>query len=107
MFERRSDGWIETETLSRADGNADDDFGDSVALASDGDTALISGGNVGKQSTKSGDAFVFTRGSDGWSEATTLDAGVGEDQVGLSVAISDDGETALLEGEGGGFVFDV
>lgn len=70
-------------------------FGRSVALSADGATALIgdpSGTGV------PGTAWVFTRVGSGWTrgEQLTGGAGGGEGGFGKSVALSADGDTALV-----------
>jgi hypothetical protein len=74
------------------------EFGTSVALSADGDTALIGGpadnGNVGA-------AWVFTRSGSTWSqqgEKLTGTGETGEGRFGKSVALSADGDTALIGG---------
>jgi FG-GAP repeat len=73
-------------------------FGDSVALTSDGNTALIGGqtdnGNVGA-------AWVFTRSGGVWTQQGAKLTGSGESGegwFGWSVALSADGNTALISG---------
>jgi FG-GAP repeat len=71
-------------------------FGDSVALSWDGNTALIgaSGAN------HNGAAWVFTRSGVGWTQQTELTSkeALGEAAFGFSVALSSDGNTALIGG---------
>ncbi len=74
-------------------------FGASVALSADGDTALVgepeSNGRVGA-------AWVFTRSGSTWVEQARL-TGAGERglaQFGTAVALSADGNTALIGGIG-------
>jgi FG-GAP repeat len=73
-------------------------FGTSVALAEDGDTAMIGGpadsGGVGA-------AWVFTRSGSTWSEQGEKLTGTGETgegEFGYSVALSEDGNTVLIGG---------
>jgi hypothetical protein len=72
-------------------------FGISVALSSDGNTALIGANKDGF----GGAAWVFTRSGSTWTQQgtklTPLDGGFG-DQFGSSVALSSDGNTALIGG---------
>jgi hypothetical protein len=72
-------------------------FGTSVALAEDGDTALIGGpaDNGGK-----GAAWVFTRAGEVWSQQGQKLTGSeeGNSEFGYSVALSEDGDTALIGG---------
>src|SRR3954447_18532428 len=80
-------------------------FGYSAALSADGDTALIGGlsdnGDVGA-------AWAFTRSGGAWTQqGTKLTANdeTGTSEFGWSVALSADGDTALIGGEAdNGFV---
>ena len=83
-------------------------FGMSVALASNGDTALI--GGPGESSTGSapwggGAAWVFTRSGETWTQQGGKLTGAGEvgpGYFGWSVALSSNGNTALIGGPGDG-----
>ena len=74
------------------------EFGASVALSGDGDTALIGGpaDDGGK-----GAAWVFTRSGSTWTQQGEKLTGTGESgegRFGDSVALSGDGDTALIGG---------
>ena len=74
--------------------------GHSVALSVDGNTALVGGS---ADSAGVGAAWVFTRTDDVWSQegAKLMGAGaVGPARQGSSVALSADGNTAILGGPG-------
>jgi hypothetical protein len=74
------------------------EFGTSVALSSDGDTALIGGPADNKNV---GAAWVFTRSGSTWAqqgEKLTGAGETGEGRFGKSVALSADGNTALIGG---------
>lgn len=85
-------------------------FGASVAVSSDGNTALIGGpddnGSIGA-------AWTFTRSAGAWTQRGRKLAGIGEDGLagfGTSVALSSDGATALIgspndDGLGATYVF--
>ena len=84
------------------------EFGSSVALSASGDTALI-----GAQSDHSyeGAAWVFTRAAGTWTQQQELtgdgDGHVGSGEIGtgwlgISVALSADGDTALIGAAGDG-----
>lgn len=85
--------------------NASDYFGGSVALSADGNTALI-GADVTTVSGNSteGMAYVFTRVSGVWSSTPTQSftdpVGAANDHFGESVALSQDGNTALISAVG-------
>src|SRR5271166_3506862 len=73
-------------------------FGYAVALSSDGNTALIGGG---ADNSKVGAAWVFTRSGSTWSQQGSKLTGGGETgagQFGYAVALSSDGNTALIGG---------
>jgi hypothetical protein len=79
-------------------------FGASVVLSADGNTALIGGYSDGKKDGI-GAAWVFTRSGGIWTEQQKLAApGTGPDSpikramFGTSVALSSDGNTALIGG---------
>jgi RHS repeat-associated protein len=74
-------------------------FGTSVALSSDGNTALV-GGPL--DSSDVGAVWVFTRSGGKWTqqgEKLTGGGEVGEGRFGGRVALSSDGNTALIGGE--------
>jgi hypothetical protein len=89
-----------TATLTNSAGSAGDLLGDSVAFSADGSLALI--GSPGFNSA-AGAADLFDASSEGsWTSsatpAATLTAGTSpsNDAFGTSVALSDDGTTALV-----------
>ncbi len=78
--------------------------GISVALSGDGNTAIVGGNN----DNGIGAAWVFTRSGGVWTQqgAKLVGTGfVGDPNQGISVALSADGNTALVGGDGdnGGF----
>ena len=77
---------------------AETSFGASVALAADGETALI---GVPGARQGAGGALVFVRSGASWSQQGPMLAGGGEEgagQLGASVALSGDGDTAIVGG---------
>jgi hypothetical protein len=89
------------EKLTAAGATGNSEFGTSVALSADGDTALIGApadGGVGA-------AWVFTRSGTTWTqqgEKLTGSGEIGHGEFGKSVALSADGDTALIGGRGDG-----
>jgi hypothetical protein len=69
-------------------------FGESVALSANGSTALI--GSPG--GLDGGLAFVFTRSGETWTQQAQLQPTNGEGVFGHGVALSADGNTALVGG---------
>jgi hypothetical protein len=73
--------------------------GQSVAVSSDGNTAIMGGPN---DSGNTGAAWVFTRSGGGWTQQGNKlvgSDGVGSAEQGKSVALSADGNTAIVGGD--------
>ena len=99
IFTRSGSTWSEQQKITASDAAADDYFGMGVSISGDGNTAIVGApfedpGNVGG----AGSAYIFTRSGSTWSEQTKLVAsdGAQNDYFGYSVAISGDGNTALV-----------
>ena len=95
IFTRSGGTWTQQQKLLASDYASNDNFSWSVDLSSDGNTALI--GAYTKNGSM-GAAYVFTRSGTTWTEQQILlasDATTG-DSFGYSVALSDDGNTALI-----------
>ena len=94
IYTRSGAMWAQQQTITLSDGGTGDRFGWSVALSSDGNTAIIGapydniGGNAGQ-----GSATIFTRSSSTWTEQIkiTHPSGTANSNFGFGVAISDDG----------------
>ena len=99
VFTRSGTTWTEQAKLTDSVGDGADSFGYSVALSSDGNTALIGvyADTVGAN-TQQGSALVFTRSGSTWTQQAKLtdSTGASSDNFGYSVALSDDGNTALI-----------
>jgi hypothetical protein len=99
VFTRSGTTWVQQAALTANDGEAGDNFGWSVALSSDGNTALVGAptDKVG-MNLEQGSAYVFTRSDTIWTQQAALTANDGEafDFSGWSVALSADGNTALV-----------
>jgi hypothetical protein len=100
VFTRSGSTWSEQARLvaPRMSGSQTQGFGQSVALSADGSTALVGSG----YGTEYGAAWVFTRSGSTWTEQAHLEGtGSGESRgagFGDSVALSADGNTALIGG---------
>ena len=99
VFTRAGTTWTQQQKLTQSTGAANDYFGMSVALSSNGNTALIGAyqDDIGSNADQ-GSATVFTRSSGVWTEQQTLTQSNGQagDFFGCSVALSSDGNTALV-----------
>jgi phage gpG-like protein len=97
-FTRTGENWTQQgEKLTGGDETDTGQLGRSLALSSDGNTALIGGPD---DNAKVGAAWVFTRSGGVWSEQAKLTASgeSGEGEFGLNVALSSDGNTAVIGG---------
>ncbi len=99
VFTRSGVTWSEQQKLTASDAASDDFFGTSVALSSNGNTAII--GAIGEDtspSVQNGAAYVFTRSGSTWTEQQKLTANdlASSDQFGISVALSSNGDTAVV-----------
>ncbi|HEY2354085.1 MAG TPA: PASTA domain-containing protein [Gaiellaceae bacterium] len=89
-----------TATLTKAGAPGDDFFGSSVALSADGTVALVGAGGVNK---RHGAAYIYRASGEGaWTSSSAPDvtlthaAGRRNDLLGLGIALSPDGATALV-----------
>jgi IPT/TIG domain/FG-GAP repeat len=98
VFTRSGSGWTQQGIGLAADPEQlkPSHFGRSVALSADGATALVGAPLAGGGE---GAVWVFTRSGAGWSAGEELSAGAeqtGPGRLGRSVALSADGNTALV-----------
>lgn len=102
VFVRSASGtWVQQAQLFGKGELGRANFGHSVALSLDGNTALI-GGPTDNGGT--GAAWVFTRAGTSWTEQTKLTATSAEEKAGggfgISVALSADGNSAVVGSRG-------
>ena len=100
IFTRSGSIWSQQAKLTASDAAAYDNFGNSVSISSDGNTVLVgalSADPNGK--SDAGEAYIFTRSDATWTEEAMLTAndGAAYDQFGVSVSISSDGNTAIVD----------
>jgi hypothetical protein len=102
VFTRSGETWTQQgPKLTGKEESAQGNFGTSVALSEDGSTALIGAGLIDGIGTSEAAAWVFTRSGATWAQqgAKLTGAGeVGEGHFGLGVALSANGNTALIGG---------
>jgi hypothetical protein len=99
IFTRSGSTWEQLGVKLTGDGETGAGrFGSSVALSPDGNTALIGGDS---DDGGKGAVWVFTRAGSAWSQQggkLTGAGAAGKAQLGISVAVSADGNTALAGG---------
>jgi hypothetical protein len=101
-FTRGAGGWIaQGAKIVPSEEVGGGRFGWAVALSSDGDTALFGAPNDNKSA---GAAWVFVRAGSTWLQQGEKLAPGGEADTGHGVALSADGDTALLGSPGGSTV---
>jgi len=93
IFERTPGGWVETGKLTASDGEANDNFGYSVAISAG--TAVVGSPSDNAGGIFSGSAYVFGRSQTGsWGPHETVKIGASDadliDFFGQAVAISGD-----------------
>jgi hypothetical protein len=100
VFTRSESTWTQQGPKFTGSGKEFNGFGGAVALSADGNTALIGAFSANKQA---GAAWVFTRSGSTWTQqGPTLTGGseeVGKGFFGTGVALSADGDTALIGGD--------
>jgi len=100
----RVDPFVQQAKLTATEQNGGSNLGQSVAISADGNTALVGGPSdeePGKGEMLVGAAWVFTRTGSSWTQQGPKLRGSdreGEGQFGISVALSADGNTALIGG---------
>jgi len=97
IFVRTGGVWTQQAKLAPSGGAGNPSLGVSVALSADGNTALAGGP---QDNGSLGAVWVFTRSGGAWTQqAKLVGAGaVGSAALGVSVALSADGNTALAGG---------
>jgi len=98
VFENAGGGWLPQAQLLAPVGAAGDGFGGSVSLSAAGDSALVGAPFDDTTSgTDAGSAHVFTRTGSSWTHQSDLAPGAAAgDGFGVSVSLSDTGDTALV-----------
>ena len=94
VFTRSGGTWTQQAKLNATDGAGNDYFGISVAI--DGDTIVIGAHHDGDKGISSGSVYVFTRSGTIWTQQAKLNAtdGAASDQFGVAVSV--DGDTAVI-----------
>ncbi|RBL88352.1 MBG domain-containing protein [Chitinophaga flava] len=98
IFTRSGGGWSKAATLTGSGGIGASQQGNAVAISADGNTVLI-GGNM--DDSQQGAVWVFTRSGNTWTQEGNKLVGTGNTgaaQQGFDVALSADGNTALVGG---------
>ena len=97
IFTRSGTTWTQQAKILASDRQASDFFGHSVAISSNGNTAIAGAYNEDTGATDAGSAYIFTRSGTTWTQQARIQASdkQASDNFGWSVAISDDGNTTI------------
>jgi hypothetical protein len=90
--------WQQEAKLIADDGDDSDSFGGSVAASGDGSTVITGAPGDDPNGDSAGSAYVFSEAGGSWQQEDKLTANDGDDsdRFGVSVAVSDDGGTAII-----------
>jgi hypothetical protein len=118
VFDASGGSWTQQAELVTDDGNSGNEFGNSVAVSGDGTTVLVAAvGDGNPNGDEAGSAYVFDSSGESWSQQAKLVAADGglKDRFGVSMALSGDGNIALVStpetyrmdsgGQGAAYVF--
>lgn len=105
VFTRSGKTWTEQAVLTYSAGAANDTFGYSVDLSSDGNTAICGVPADNPSGSSSGSAVVFTRSGSTWTQQAVLTFSGKNyfDSFGRSVSLSSDGNVVIIATPGSSF----
>lgn len=98
VFVKNSGVWSQQAKLVASDGAFNDQFGQSVAISSDGNTVIVGAHGQDVGGSDAGAAYIFVRSGTTWTQQTKLQATDKQagDWFGINVALSANGNTALV-----------
>ena len=98
IFTRSGSTWSQEAKIQASDKQSGDNFGHSVSISNDGNTAIVGAIYEDTTASDAGSAYIFTRSGTSWSQQVKIQASNanGSDYFGGSVSISNDGNTAIV-----------
>jgi hypothetical protein len=95
IFTRTNSSWTEQQKIQASDKQQYDEFGRSVSISGDGNTAIV---GAYREDVNTGAAYIFTRTNSSWTEQQKIQASDKQqyDEFGFSVSISEDGDTVIV-----------
>lgn len=99
VFVRSGINWSRQAKLQASDSASNDNFGESVALSADGNTAYIGAPNADTNPTvDSGAVYIFTRSGTTWTQQDRISVAdrANWDYFGISVSLSTDNSTLVV-----------
>ena len=102
IFTRSGSTWTEQAKIQASDAQELDYFGVVTALSLDGNTAIVGAPHEDTGASAAGAAYIFTRSGSTWTEQAKIQSFEKEatDQFGTAVALSNDGNTAIVGAPG-------
>ena len=102
IFTKSGTTWSQEAKIQASDKEAGDYFAHVVDISADGNTALIGAPNEDTGAADAGAAYIFTRSGTTWSQEAKIQASdkQASDLFGISVALSGDGNTAIVGASG-------
>ena len=105
-FVYQGPSWSFEAQLVASNGEARDNFGEALAVSSDGATVLVGSPAYDVNGTEQGAAFVFAGPNRTRQTQLLASNGAYGDGFGASVALSADGSTALIGADGAGAAYE-
>jgi len=98
IFTRSGTTWSQQAKIQASDKQEGDNFGNSVAISSNGNTAIVGAFYEDTGGDRAGAAYIFTRSGTTWTQQAKIQASDKQqgDFFGQAVSISSDGNTALV-----------
>jgi hypothetical protein len=98
IYTRSGTSWSQQAQIQASDRGSSDNFGRSVSISDDGNTAIIGSPYEDSGATNTGAAYIFTRSGTTWSQQAKIQASdlPGGGQFGISVDIKGDGDTVAV-----------
>ena len=100
IFSRSGSTWSQQAKIQHSDPQADDWFGRSVSISSDGSYAIVGAEREDTGASNAGAAYIFVRSGTSWSQQAKIQASdastTANAQFGYSVSISGDGSYAIV-----------
>jgi hypothetical protein len=97
IFTRSGTTWSQEAMIQASDIGGGDQFGKSVSISSDSNTAIVGAQNEDTGASNAGAAYIFTRSGSTWTQQAKIQASDKEasDYFGENVSISGDGNTVI------------
>ena len=93
IYTRSGSIWAEQSILLPDDASSGAEFGWSVSLSNDGNTAIVS---AWRENSNSGSAYIFTRSGSTWTQQSKIvPSDAASARFGSSVSVSNDGNTVI------------